>query len=172
MVVTDRFHCTMYIMLLLSGLQGNWRHKKVVVKGEPPIAHIILGLISNTMQIITFVKTIHDCQEWLVQILALVPRWHEIIYMTGQLIHKGRHEQDGGYQYIDWLVQERRNPIANAPELRLSCTNPSISLLVWVLLYQPTKYTIKFAICASLEGILSSWLPWWASARLPWNPLS
>ena len=26
---------------------------------------------------------------------------------------------------IDGLVQERRNSIANAPELRLSCTNPS-----------------------------------------------
>ena len=28
--------------------------------------------------------------------------------------------------YIDELVQERRNSIANALELRLSCTNPSI----------------------------------------------
>ena len=28
--------------------------------------------------------------------------------------------------YIDGLVQERRNSIANALELRLSCTNPSI----------------------------------------------
>ena len=27
---------------------------------------------------------------------------------------------------IDGLVQERRNSIANALELRLSCTNPSI----------------------------------------------
>ena len=29
---------------------------------------------------------------------------------------------------IDGLVQERRNSSANALELRLSCTNPSISL--------------------------------------------
>ena len=29
-------------------------------------------------------------------------------------------------RYIDWLVQERRNSIANALELRLPCTNPSI----------------------------------------------
>ena len=29
--------------------------------------------------------------------------------------------------YIDGLVQERRNSIANALELRLPCTNPSIS---------------------------------------------
>ena len=31
-----------------------------------------------------------------------------------------------GMSYIDRLVQERRNSIANALELRLSCTNPSI----------------------------------------------
>ena len=30
------------------------------------------------------------------------------------------------YSNIDGLVQERRNSIANAIELRLSCTNPSI----------------------------------------------
>ena len=29
-------------------------------------------------------------------------------------------------QHIDELVQERRNSIANACELRFSCTNPSI----------------------------------------------
>ena len=29
-------------------------------------------------------------------------------------------------QHIDGLMQERRNPIANTLELRLSCTNPSI----------------------------------------------
>ena len=29
-------------------------------------------------------------------------------------------------QYIDGLVQERRNSIANALELSLSCINPSI----------------------------------------------
>ena len=28
------------------------------------------------------------------------------------------------HQYIDGLVKERRNSIANALELRLSCTNP------------------------------------------------
>ena len=30
------------------------------------------------------------------------------------------------YEYIDWLVQERHNSIANALELHFSCTNPSI----------------------------------------------
>ena len=35
-------------------------------------------------------------------------------------------EQEHIRSYIDGLVQERRNSIANALELRLSCTNPSI----------------------------------------------
>ena len=39
--------------------------------------------------------------------------------------------QDGAFKsklmpYIDGLMQERCNSIANALELRLSCTNPSI----------------------------------------------
>ena len=29
-------------------------------------------------------------------------------------------------EHLDGLIQERRNSIANALELRLSCTNPSI----------------------------------------------
>ena len=33
------------------------------------------------------------------------------------------------YIYLDGLVQERRNSIANALELRLSCTNPSLCSL-------------------------------------------
>ena len=32
--------------------------------------------------------------------------------------------------HIDWLVQERRNPSALVMELRLSCTNPSIYLIL------------------------------------------
>ena len=35
--------------------------------------------------------------------------------------------------YIDGLVQERRNSIANALELRLYCTNPSIYVLALLL---------------------------------------
>ena len=37
------------------------------------------------------------------------------------------------YSYIDGLIQERRNSIANALELRLSRTNPSTSLLFFVM---------------------------------------
>ena len=32
--------------------------------------------------------------------------------------------------YIDGLVQERHDPIANALELHISCTNPAILLLI------------------------------------------
>ena len=39
------------------------------------------------------------------------------------------------YIHIDGLVQERRNSIANARELRLSCTNPSIC---WNVFFPPT----------------------------------
>ena len=41
------------------------------------------------------------------------------------------------YDYIDGWVQERRNSIANALELRLSCTNPMTSsdhLWLWLIL--------------------------------------
>ena len=33
------------------------------------------------------------------------------------------------WEHTDGLIQERRNSIANALELRLSCTNPSKSFL-------------------------------------------
>ena len=39
-----------------------------------------------------------------------------------------------GWCHFDGLMQERRNSIANAMELRLSCTNPSIYLLIIVSL--------------------------------------
>ena len=48
---------------------------------------------------------------------GLVPcRWRVIFWTNDGIV----------YWHIDGLVQERRNSIANAPELRLSCTNPSI----------------------------------------------
>ena len=63
-------------------------------------------------------------------------RWHYIV--TSSLISLARTQNDpwgstviGTWKlkmmgYIDGLVQERRNSIANALELHLSCTNPSI----------------------------------------------
>ena len=44
-------------------------------------------------------------------------------------------------QYIDGLVQERRNSIANALELRFSCTNPSICLQP--MIFAITLMTLK-----------------------------
>ena len=48
--------------------------------------------------------------------------------------------------YIDGLVQERRNSIANALELRLSCTNRSI----WMMM--------KTTVATSAKGHDRSWL--------------
>ena len=49
--------------------------------------------------------------------------------------------------HIDGLVQERRNSIANALELRLSCTNPSIyGIKIWNVITYP---------CPNLRGIVS-----------------
>ena len=46
--------------------------------------------------------------------------------------------------YIDGLVQERRNPIANVLELHHSCTDPSIlqhiDYELMVLFYMTTKH--------------------------------
>ena len=49
--------------------------------------------------------------------------------------------------YIDGLVQDKRNSIANALELRLSCTNPSIWLRV---LKQPFLCSVDMSICVSV----------------------
>ena len=46
------------------------------------------------------------------------------------------------WQHINGLMQERRNSIANALELRLSCTNPSI--------YSPCNYW-------SIRALMSAW---------------
>ena len=44
---------------------------------------------------------------------------------------------------MDGLVQERRNSIANALELHISCTNPSIyNLVITVLAYIPGHLTV------------------------------
>ena len=53
------------------------------------------------------------------------------------------------FVYIDGLVQERRNSIANALELRFSCTNPSKLFIsvqgtmleqLWLNGFTPYKY--------------------------------
>ena len=71
--------------------------------------------------------------------------------------------------YIDVLVQERRNSIANALELRLSCTNPLLysSLVIrWSVLPMRASYGVsfmsyKFDLCSNffipLLDIMLQW---------------
>ena len=47
--------------------------------------------------------------------------WHRMVQVCLPNFSQGRHH----YLQIDGLMQERRNCIAHALELRLSCTNPS-----------------------------------------------
>ena len=42
--------------------------------------------------------------------------------------------------HIDGLVQERRNSTANALELRLSCTNPSMYRVIMLLTFIKTSF--------------------------------
>ena len=62
--------------------------------------------------------------------LSWISRFSEDSFM--QLGNSNSFESDGlifvfeTHHYIDGLVQERRNSLANAPELCLFCTNPSI----------------------------------------------
>ena len=54
------------------------------------------------------------------------------------------------YLHIDWLMQERRNSIANTLELRLSCTNPSI--LYTYNKYCPCLYPCQ-SVCLQNQGV-------------------
>ena len=56
---------------------------------------------------------------------AICRRSFPIHFLEGKLWYFGTHSFDV-YVYVDGLVQERRNSIANALDLRLSYTNPSI----------------------------------------------
>ena len=59
--------------------------------------------------------------------------------------------------YVDGLVLERRNSIANALELRLSCTNPS---MYWV----HTTYFIVWSLKRKKEWASHSMLSFWKKA--------
>ena len=50
------------------------------------------------------------------------------VSMVLKMVHfrKSTRQQWVNKEYFDGLVQDRGNTIANALELRLSCTNPSI----------------------------------------------
>ena len=42
--------------------------------------------------------------------------------------------------YVDWLLQERRNSIVNARELRHSCTNASCEINIGLALYNTCTF--------------------------------
>ena len=56
----------------------------------------------------------------------VVPATLEDVSMTEPLTINSTWQPYRVSDHVDGLVQERRNSIANALELRLSCTNPSI----------------------------------------------
>ena len=65
---------------------------------------------------------------------------------------------------IDGLVQERRNSIANALELRISCTNPSIMLPGWLkICAQPMRDGVTLQQRLSLAGCKSRISPMFAA---------
>ena len=72
-------------------------------------------------------------------------------YVFLALTHWWGHLLQLPYQHINGLVQERRNSIANTLELRLSCTNPSISLLPctypWVACWHQWSKVFSRFVC-------------------------
>ena len=81
--------------------------------------------------------------------------WHKSLRQQLQLCHFetvlplpkrlmtvscGLSEMGPPQYHIDGLVQERRNSITKALELRLSCTNPSISRWWRILLFSPGSW--------------------------------
>ena len=83
----------------------------------------------------------HDCRRFMT-------RYDELHISLNIFFLKSDH-------YIDGLVQERRNPIANSLELRLSCTKPSIwtwqstTIIENILLYVLFRYK---RYCKRLTG--------------------
>ena len=76
--------------------------------------------------------------------------------------------------YLDVLVQERRNSIANALELRLSCTDPSIwSSVSTIHLQMILINTIHIYVCVWVEtwehGPLNRYIKLWV-AQAPGMP--
>ena len=60
------------------------------------------------------------------------PSSNEFQWLYSETQHQDS-PNDGPQGHIDGLMQERRNSIANAMELRLSCTNPSTRSIAYGL---------------------------------------
>ena len=68
--------------------------------------------------------------------VMLVAWWHQAVTWTNVDKPSPRSSDIHSKTYIDGSVQERHNSIANALELCLSCTNPSI----WCLFEYPNLF--------------------------------
>ena len=62
--------------------------------------------------------------------LSFMWKYFTCYFTMGYIFHNDERKFN---EYIDGLVQERRNSIANALELRLSCTNPRYCMC-WFML--------------------------------------
>ena len=87
-------------------------------------------------------------------------------YTCHLLLHLTSSQTIHVYLNIYGLVQERRNSIANALDLRLSCTNPSIymififtfSFLIVVPLYQIiiSRFYVEYKMCTN-DAQIDQW---------------
>ena len=102
-------HCDVTVMLTCIFFNS---HSRIFILISRERRAILYDLIRSAMILYTFPITKHT--SFIVRCLLT------------QLILKSLSPDIKVARHIDWLVQERRNSIANALELRLSCTNPSI----------------------------------------------
>ena len=87
--------------------------------------------------------------------------------------------------YINGLVQERRNSIADALELRLSCTNPSIWALKplgsihknWCIFIPPLNEVergvywneiVRLSVCTPQSPLTLSWVQFFSDRGQTW----
>ena len=83
--------------------------------------------------------------DWRKTMLVLLMAWHDTA--PGHLLSEV-HLHVLCIYHFDGLVQERRNSIANALELRLSCTNPSTCAAVHIqVAYFKTAVTALLNYC-------------------------
>ena len=85
-------------------------------------------------------------------ILSFVLTIYRVYYQLG-------HFSSGIWEYFDGLEHERRNSIANALELRLSCTNPSIYTSSYHMMTSSNGdiFRVTGHLCGEFTGQL--WIP-------------
>ena len=93
--------------------------------------------INRSVMALSHHYLIQCCPRYIMPYGSIWPQWVNTIYsfLVYLIAHVwGKNKVFAHLEknhYIDGLVQERRNSIANIMELHLSCTNLSISRLYW-----------------------------------------